>query len=135
MALRAVRPVRARAAASTWGQGVGLLGNDGGLDGDLLSVSSLLPRFAYAKHSISHLEIRHAFADGADQAGKIATQGEWKLRLLVLADAHLPVGTVDAGGDHVDDHLAWCGDRIRQVAVLQDLGPAKLLDENCLHRV
>jgi hypothetical protein len=32
-----------------------------------------------------------------------------------------------AGGDHVDDHLARRSDGIRQVAVLQDLRPAKLL--------
>src|SRR5262249_37615473 len=83
---------------------------------------------------VSYLEIGDAFADGADHAGKIPPQSERKLRLLVLADAHLPVGAVDAGGDHIDHHLARPGNGIRQVPVFQDLRPAVLLNESCLPR-
>src|SRR5262245_51180158 len=112
-----------------------LLGDDGGLDRDLLGIGALLARLADAEDRVSYLEIGDAFADGADHAGKIPPQSERKLRLLVLADAHLPVAAIDAGGDHIDDHLARPGNRIRQVAVFQDLGPAVLLNESCLHRV
>src|SRR5262245_2364777 len=111
-----------------------LLGDDGGLDRDLLGIGALLARLADAEDRVSHLEISDAFADGADHAGKIPPQSERKLRLLVLADAHLPVRAVDAGGDHIDDHLARPGNGIRQVAILQDLRPAILLNESCFHR-
>src|SRR5262249_56452813 len=73
--------------------------------------------------------------DGADHAGKIAPQEIGKLRLLVVADAHLPVGAVDAGSDDIDHHLAWSGGRVGKVAVLQDLGPAVSFNESCFHLV
>ncbi len=90
---------------------------------------------ANAKDCIAHRKVGDAFADGADHAGEVPTQDEWKLRLLMLADAHLPIGAVDAGGHHIDHHFARPGDRIRPFAVLQDFRTAILLNENRLHRV
>src|SRR4029078_2206549 len=68
-------------------------------------------------------------------AGEVPTKDEWNLRLLILADAHLPIGAVDAGRHHIDHHLARRGDRVRPIAVFQDIGAAILLNENRLHRV
>ena len=90
---------------------------------------------ANAKNRIAHRKVGDAFADGADHAGEIPTQDEWKLRLFMLADAHLPIGAVHAGRHHIDHHFARPGDRIRPIAVLQDIGAAILLNENRLHRV
>jgi hypothetical protein len=45
-------------------------------------------------------------------------------RLAQSTDAHLPISAVDAGGNHIDDHLTRPRDRIRQIAVLQHLRPA-----------
>ncbi len=116
-------------------QSVGLLGDDGSRDRDLLGIGPFLARLANTEDSVANLEILDAFADGADHAGKIPPQDQWKLPLLVLARAHLPVGGVDAGGDHVHDHLARPGDGIRQIAVLHHVQPAELVDVNRFHRI
>jgi hypothetical protein len=55
--------------------------------------------------------------------------------LFVLAAAYLPVSAVDAGRDHVDDHLARGSGGIRQFAVLQDFWPAKVFNKNSFHRI
>jgi hypothetical protein len=94
-----------------------------------------LTGFANAKDCIANLKLRDAFADGADHAGKISVQDRWKLRMFILADAHLPTGAVDAGGNHIDDYPARPGDGVRQIVVLQDFGPAILFNESSLHRV
>jgi hypothetical protein len=88
-----------------------------------------LTGYANAKDRIAKIKICDAFTDGAGYAGIISAQGKWKLRLLVLADALLPIGAVNAGGNHFDDHFARSGDRIWQIDVLQDFGPAILFNE------
>jgi hypothetical protein len=95
-----------------------LLGDDRRLDRDLLGIGALLAGLANAEHGVAEAKILDAFADGADHAGKIAPQDIGKLRLLVVADTHLPIGTVDAGSEYIDHHLAWSGGRIREIAVL-----------------
>src|SRR5262249_58722145 len=74
-------------------------------------------------------------ADGVDRAEKTPPQDIGKFRLLVVADAHLPIGAVDAGGDDIDHHFARPGGRIGEIAVLQDLGPAMSFNESCFHLV
>src|SRR5262249_28843543 len=112
-----------------------LLGDDRRLDRDLLGIGAFLPGLANAEDGVAEAKILNARADGADHAGKIAPQDIGKLRLLVVANAHLPIGTVDAGSDDIDHHLAWRGDRVGKVAVLQDLGPAVSFNESCFHLV
>ena len=90
---------------------------------------------ANAEHGVPETKILNAFADGADHAGKIAPQDIGKLRLLVVADAHLPIGAVDAGSEYIDHHLARSGGRIREIAIFQDLGPAVSFNESCFHPV
>jgi hypothetical protein len=87
-----------------------------------------------AEHLIADAKIRDAFADRADHAGKIPPQHIGELRLAIVADAHLPIGAVDAGGVDVDDHLARCGDRVGEIAILQDFRPAVAFNECSLHR-
>src|SRR3984957_6278850 len=115
-------------------QRVGLLGDDGRLDGELFRIGAFLADVEHAEHRVAHLQIR-ARADRRDHAGEIPAEAERKRRLLVVAGAPLPVGAVDARGVHVDHDLAGLGHRIGQVAVLQDFGPAEFFDENGLHGV
>ena len=115
------------------GQGVRLLRDDCGLDCDFLGVSTLLARLANAEHGVPNLEVGDPLADGADHAGKIAPEDQWKLRLLILAGAHLPIGGIDAGGMHIDDDLARPRDGIRQLAILQLARSAISLNKRSLH--
>src|SRR5215471_304259 len=116
-------------------QAAGLLGDDRGLDRDLLGIGALLAGLANAEHGVAEAQILDAFADGADHAGKIAAQDIGKFHLLVVANAHLPIGAVDAGSDDIDHHLAWRGGRVGEIAVLQDLRPAVSFNESCFHLV
>src|SRR5262249_18390460 len=88
---------------------------------------------ANAEHGVAEPKILDTRADGADHAGKIPPQDIGKFRLLVVADAHLPIGAVDAGGDDIDHHFARPGGRIGEIAVLQDLDPAMSFNESCFH--
>src|SRR5262249_48782006 len=101
---------------------------------DLLGISPFLARLANAEHRIPSLEIGDSFADGADHAGKIAAEDQWKFRLLILAGAHLPIGGIDAGGMHVDDHLVRLRNATRQVAHSPLSRSATSLNESSLHR-
>src|SRR5262249_4417357 len=112
-----------------------LLGDDRRLDRDLLGIGALLPGLANAEHGVAEAQILNARADGADHAGKIAPQDIGKFRLLVVADAHLPIGAVDAGSDDIDHHLAGSGGRVGKGTGLQDIGPAGSFNESCFHLV
>src|SRR5262249_25607335 len=80
-------------------------------------------------HGVPDPQVPDTFADGADHAGKIPSQDVGKFRLLVVADAHLPIGAIDAGSDDIDHHFARPGGRIGKIAVLQDLRPAMWSNE------
>jgi len=82
----------------------------------------LLTDFANAEDCIANLKICDAFADSADHAGNISYQSKWKLRFL-YSPTHLPIGAVDAGGHHIDDHLARPGDGVRQSPYFKTSGP------------
>ena len=115
---------------------LGLLRHDGGLDGDLLGVGAVAAELEHAEHRVADAQIADAVAERADHSGEIPPQDIGKLRLpMRLAGAHLPVGAVDAGRQHVDHHLARLGRGIGQVAVAQDLRPAMLLNEDGFHGV
>src|SRR5262245_19811760 len=115
------------------GQVARLLGNDRSLHGDLLRVGALLTSFADAEDCIANREILDAFAYGADHPGKIAPWDQWKLRMLVFAEAHLPIRRVDARGENIDGNVARTSHRIGKLAVLEHVRSAILLNERCLH--
>src|SRR5262249_16447127 len=79
-------------------EAVRFLPNNRRLARDLLAITPFLARLANAEHRTPNLEIGAPLADGADHAAKIAAEDQWKLRLLILAGAHFPIGGIDAGG-------------------------------------
>src|SRR5712672_2164544 len=83
---------------------------------------------------IAERKIDYTVTNGTDDAGEIPPEPQWKLRLLVLPEAYLPVGGIEARGEHVDDHFAWRGHGIGQVAINQDFRPAKSFDVDSLHQ-
>ncbi len=60
--------------------GVGLLGDDCGLGRDFLGISAILARLANAERRVPNLEIGDPLGDGADHAGEITPEDQWKLR-------------------------------------------------------
>src|SRR2546428_13448928 len=52
----------------------------------------------------------------------------------ILPRAHLPVGRIDARRVDVDDDFPGRDDRVRQVAVLEDLRAAEAREEGGFHR-
>src|SRR5262249_7125452 len=116
-------------------QGARLLSDDRGFDRDLLGIGALLAGLADTEHGIPDPKVLDAFADGADHPGKIAPQDIGKLRLLVVAHAHLPISAVDAASNNIDPHLAGSGGRVGEIAVLQARRPAVSFNESCFHLV
>ncbi len=116
-------------------QAVGFSGDDRGLDRKLFGVSPLPAGFQDAEHRIADFQIVDAGARGGDRPGEIPAQHQGRFGLRILGAAHFPIGAVDARGHHVDDDLAGCRHRVRQVAVLQDFRTAKLLDVGRFHGV
>src|SRR5207253_11014548 len=111
-----------------------LLRHDRSLNCDLFGIRALLSRLANAENGIANFEIRHRLADGADHAGKIAPQDQWKLRLRILAGTHLPIRGVHAGGMHIDYDLTRLSHRIGQISVFIELRIAKSIIAISLHR-
>src|SRR5262249_1445661 len=116
------------------GDARGLVGDDGGLDGDLFRIGALLTHIAHGKHRIADRNIADARAGRADHSGKVAPEhiGEVGLR-IGLPSAHLPVGAVDAGTVNVDHDLARLRPRVGQIAVLELLWPAVSLNVDRFH--
>ena len=113
---------------------VGFAGDDRCLDRDLLAIGALLADIAHTEYRIAPAEIGHALADMADEAGKVAAEYVGECRNLVaVADPHLPVRAIDAGGVDVDHHLSRPGNGIGEFAQGQHLGSAKLFDVDCFH--
>jgi hypothetical protein len=69
------------------------------------------------------------------QSARLRKRQKSRPKLFILADAHLPIGAVNASGNHIDDHLDRPGDWVRQIAVLQDFGPTILFNKSSLRRV
>src|SRR5262245_25457596 len=109
------------------------LGDDRSLDGDLLRVSALLTSVAYAEDLIANRDIPDAFARRTDHPGKIAPWDQRKLRMLVFAEAYLPIRRVDARSDNIDDNLARTGRRIGKLAVLKHVRSTIAFNEGCFH--
>jgi hypothetical protein len=107
-----------------------LLADDRGGNRNLLAVSALAAGGEHAEHRIADFQIADAGADARHQSGKIAAGDLRKLHLgvaRVFTAAELPIGGVDGGGEHVDDHLIGRSNRVRQVAILQDIRAAEFL--------
>src|ERR1700751_4433073 len=116
-------------------QSARLFRDNGGTDGDFLCVSPIPARLQHAEHLVPDVQIRDAGAERADHAGKITPKDQWKVRLTVATGAHLPIGTVDACGENIDNDLIRPSGRIRKIAVLQNLRPTELSNVSCLHDV
>src|SRR5262245_19681925 len=115
------------------GQAARLLGDDGSLDGNLFRVGALLAGFANTEHRVAQRNVLDAVAYGADRPRKIASRDQGKFRVLVFAEADLPIRRVDARGSDVDENFARAGYRIGQMAVLQDLRSTEPFNKRCLH--
>ncbi len=116
-------------------QTVGLLGDDRGLDRELLAIGPFPSGIEHAEHRVADGEIG-ATAGRADHPGKVTARNLRKFDLGVpgiLAGAKLPVGSVNAGRDNIDDHFARRRHRIRQIAVFQHFRAAELFNECSFH--
>ncbi len=51
----------------------------------------------------------------------------------VGAAAKFPIGCVDGGSYDIDDDLAGPRHGVGQVAVVQDLGAAEMIEQSCFH--
>ena len=91
------------------GQSARLLGDDSSLDGNLFRVGALLAGFANTEHRITQRDVLDAFAYGADRPRKITSRDQGKFRVLVFAEADLPIRRVDTRGSDVDDNFARTG--------------------------
>ena len=116
------------------GEAVRLPGDDRGCYRDLFGVGALPSGFEHAEHGVADFQVIDAGAQRGDRSGKVPAQHQGKFSLGILPGPHFPVGAVDACRRHVDDDLAWSGDGVRQIAVLQDFRTAKSLDESRFHR-
>ncbi len=115
-------------------QGSRFLRDDGGLDRDLLGIGAFLPDVADREYLVADAKVGDAFADGRNHAGEIAAENIGKARQLPrFAVAHLPVRAVDARRDDVDHDLAGHSDRVRHVAVFENVGSAVPFDVGCFH--
>ena len=85
---------------------------------------------------MTRLDVRHAFADGLDNAGDLAAGREWPLRLeliAVLDDQR--VGIIDAASGDGDQDLALACDRICNLLDCQRFGTADGAAEHGFHSV
>ena len=133
MLLIAVRPASASAAASICESAIGLFGDDRGLDRNFFGVGALLADVEDAEHRVADFQIADTGAGRGYRSGEIASENEGKRRLRVFAGPYLPVGGIDARRDHVDDDFTRPRNRVRHVAVLQNLGAAKFFNVDRFH--
>ena len=112
----------------------GFFCHDGRLDRNLLRVGLLQPDITHTEHFVADFEIGHARTQGAHHAGEIAARyvrqvGNRRIR----TGAHFPVGTIDAGGVNIHQHLTRRGDRVFDLAVFHHLGPAVFIEVSRFH--
>src|SRR5690606_2025868 len=86
-------------------------------------------------HAVADLDVADLLADFGDLAGTFhaGREGEGRLE-LVLAGDHQGVGEIQAGGMHLDAHVARAECRQRQVFQAEALGSAPGLAHHRLHR-
>src|SRR5262245_27007416 len=96
-----------------------LLGNDRGLNGDLLRVRAFDALIADPEHRITDGEIGDTRADFTDHTREVAAQdmGEAKTGASASSQPYFVIGRVDAGRVNVDYYLARPGSRIRRVSI------------------
>src|SRR5882757_4124705 len=115
-------------------QSIGLFGDNGCLDRNLLGIGALLADVADAEDFIANAQVLDPVPDSGNDAGEIAAENVGEPRELArLALAHLPVGAVDAGGDDVDHDLAGCSHGIRHLAEFQNVRSTVAFDEGGFH--
>src|SRR4029453_24451 len=97
-----------------------LLGDDRGLDSDLLRVRAFDALIAHPEHRVTDSEVGDTRPDRTDHAGEVAAQDMWEAKIRAPASqAHFVIGRVDAGRMNVDYHLARPGGRVRRVSIAQ----------------
>ena len=134
METNAVRPVRASAAHSGCERLARFSRHNRCLDRDLLSVGALLADVADTEDRVTGREVTYARADRGNDSRKIAARDVRKARNgRVGAPPYLPVRAVYTRRVHVHQHFAGSGDGVRQVTVLENLGPAMLHEVDCFH--
>jgi hypothetical protein len=94
---------------------------------DLLGVAAAGQQRAHLVAGVESLDPGASFGDaaGALQARMLGRAGRWRVEPAALEQ----VGTVDRGGDHVDQDLTGPGSRIGHLGPGQNLGTARLT--NC----
>src|SRR5215203_2393595 len=90
----AVRPVSARAAASTCDRPL----DEGCRNEDFFGIGPFSAQLENTEHFIADAQIRDAFAHRTHHAGEIPAEHQGKLLLAVVADSHLPIGAADGSG-------------------------------------
>jgi hypothetical protein len=113
-----------------------LLADDRGRDRDLFAIGAFAAGGDHAEHRIADFQIAHIGAGVRHDSGEIAAGNLRKFHLriaCIFAAAEFPVRGVDGGGRHVDEDLVRTGNRVRQIAVLQDFGTAEFVDVSCFH--
>ena len=116
-------------------QTFGLLGDDRGLDRELLAIGPFPSGIKHAEHRVADGKIV-ATAGRADHPGKVAARNLRKPNLRVpgiLAGAKLPIGSVNTGRENIDNHFARRRHRIRQIAVFQHFRAAELFNKCSFH--
>ncbi len=83
--------------------------------------------------AVADRDLGDAVADGSDHACGLAAGGPGERVGRIGALAAGDVGVVDADGLDLDDGLAGSGRRLGGVLIVQDLGPAGLVDADGLH--
>ena len=130
----AVNPASASAAASTCDREAVFLGDDGCLDRNLLGIGALLADVADGEDFVADTQVSDISAKRRNDAGEIPSKNVGELRKLVrFALTHLPVRTIDAGGDNIDQNLAGGGHGIRHLAEFQNFRSAVSFDEGGFH--
>ena len=117
-------------------QRVGLLGDDGCCDRQLLAISAFAAALEHAEHRIARLQVGDAGAYSGDHAGKVTARNEGRLRIgmpRIGARAEFPVGGIDTGGMNIDQDLPGRGHGVRQVAIAQYFRSAELFEIDRFH--
>ncbi len=90
-------------------QRIRLLADDRRFDRDLFAIGAFAAGIEHAEHRVADFQIVHTAAESADYAGKVASGNRREFCLAavwILAGAKFPVGSVNARGMNVDEHLA-----------------------------
>jgi hypothetical protein len=91
--------------------------------------------FGEAQHFVADSECLHARPDLGDNAGQVAAltgrERSWK-EVLQRTRTDLRLAGINPGGLHLDEHLALSGHRTLDLAHLEDVDTAVVIESHCL---